>query len=316
MKVCSYLNVIPQRFGNNRKMEKIDIIKKYPIGVNQHPGDTGYVYDGYDIQPVDVAVIQGWQHSKGKKGRHLQLRQDIIDTQRARGKATVAVDANLFLYANASNEPHHYLRYSFNGIFPTTGIYCDTEIDPKRWQQISTDCNIHLDDYKRKGKHILLCCQRNGGWSMGEYDLMDWIEATVKEIRKYSDRPVVVRPHPGDVQGYPYLKSRHSRLHRLLNVSISPKGRSLQEDLAKAWCVVNHNSSSIVGPIIMGYRAFITDPSKSQCSEVTNHDFSKIEKPEEFDRQAWLERISMFHWKFSELEDGSCWRHMRKYLNF
>ena len=74
-----------------------------------------------------------------------------------------------------------------------------------------------------------------------------------------------------------------------------------------------HNSSSIVGPIIQGYHAFCTDPEKSQCAKVSNTDFSKIEMPVEFDRQSWLERISMFHWKFSELSDGTCWRHMRNY---
>jgi len=27
------------------------------------------------------------------------------------------------------------------------------------------------------------------------------------------------------------------------------------------------------------------------------------------------ERISMFHWKFTELEDGTAWRHMRQYVS-
>jgi hypothetical protein len=66
----------------------------------------------------------------------------------------------------------------------------------------------------------------------------------------------------------------------------------------------------------MGYHSFITDPSRSQCSEVSHHKFDKIENPNLFDRQTWLERISMFHWKFSELEDGSAWSHMRKFVNF
>jgi hypothetical protein len=88
----------------------------------------------------------------------------------------------------------------------------------------------------------------------------------------------------------------------------------LEVDLADAWAVINHNSSAVVGPIIQGYHAFITDPEKSQCREVAHSDFSLLETPREFDRQRWLERISMFHWKFSELEDGTAWRHMRDYV--
>ena len=60
--------------------------------------------------------------------------------------------------------------------------------------------------------------------------------------------------------------------------------------------------------------AFLTDPKDSQCREVANTDFSKIERPDHFDRLQWLRRISMFHWNFEELRNGSCWRHMREYI--
>jgi hypothetical protein len=110
-----------------------------------------------------------------------------------------------------------------------------------------------------------------------------------------------------------YLHNRTTRLKNLPNVHISLGNAGLETDLTNAWAVVNHNSSAVVGPIIQGYHAFITDPKKSQCAEVANTDFSLIENPKQFDRQRWLERISMFHWKFSELEDGTCWRHMRNY---
>ena len=43
-------------------------------------------------------------------------------------------------------------------------------------------------------------------------------------------------------------------------------------------------------------------------------DFSKIENPQQFDRQKWLERISMFHWNFDELSNGVAWKHMREYV--
>jgi len=64
----------------------------------------------------------------------------------------------------------------------------------------------------------------------------------------------------------------------------------------------------------MGYHAIVTDPKRSQCTEVASHNFSSIESPILYDREKWLHRISMFHWKFTELTDGSCWRHMRKYI--
>lgn len=309
MKVTSYLKVVPSK---NTSEEKTGLLIKFIQGVQQC-GDTGVVHNGINLIDTNVAVIQGWQHETGKSAEHLQLRQNIIDHQIANGKYVITADSNLFLYANPNNKPHHYLRYSINGVFPNSGVYCDNVIDPNRWKQISRDLNIQIEETRRKGKNIVLCCQRNGGWSMGKYDVQDWINDTIKELRNYTDRTIVIRPHPGDKKAIQYLNSKNNKIQKFENIKISPFGTPLENDLAKAWAVVNHNSSSIVGPIIQGYHAFITDPDKSQCKEVSNNNLKNIETPKEYDRQRWLERISMFHWKFSELENGNCWRHMRNY---
>ena len=309
MRVTSYYKVVPKKNTSN---EKTGLLTKFVQGAIA-AGDTGQVHIGLNVVDSDVAVIQGWQHERGKSGEHLLLRQNVIDTQINKNKYVITADSNLFLYANRSNAPYHYLRYSINGIFPTTGIYCDDTPDPARWQLIQRDTGIHLQDYRTKGKNIVLCVQRNGGWSMGRLDVQDWIIDTVRRIRKHSDRTIIIRAHPGDKKAQQYLTGRFNRIGNLPNVKLSEFGTPLEVDLNKAWAVVNHNSSSIVGPIIQGYHAFCTDPEKSQCAEVTHHNFHDIENPKQFDRQKWLERISMFHWKFTELEDGSCWRHMRNY---
>lgn len=308
MKVVSYYNVVP---GKNRSQEKYDILTKFIQGVNA-VGDTGIVHCSNNLIPCDVGLIQGWQHEHGKDAAHLKLRQSVIDC--TANTHVCCADANLFLYANKTNEPHHYLRYSFDGVFPNTGQYFDNAPDPKRWQQISRDTGIELENAKTSGKHILVCAQRHGGWSMGKLGLDTWLIDTCKKIRQYSDRPIRVRLHPKDNQTNRRAGSIHTVLRGIKDTVISDNRDSLESDLLNCWAVVNHNSSAIVGPIIQGYSAFITDAQKSQCAEVAHTDFSLLETPQEFNRQQWLERISMFHWKFSELEDGSAWRHMRAYV--
>jgi hypothetical protein len=32
------------------------------------------------------------------------------------------------------------------------------------------------------------------------------------------------------------------------------------------------------------------------------------------DRQKWIERLSMCHWKFDELRSGEAWQFFRKYI--
>jgi hypothetical protein len=310
MIVTVYHNSVP----NAKNLEKINLLKYFSHGVRT-AGDSVIDNTTYVYKPSDVGVIQGWINIGSKTGRHLDLRNAVINEQIKNKKYVVVADSNLFLYSNTAN-PLHYLRYSFNGVFPNTGIYCDTNIDPSRWKKISTDLNISLKDYKTNGNHILLCLQRNGGWSMKEYDVQEWALATIKEIRKYSDRPIIIRGHPGDKAAKEYLdpRSPKCRLKNLSNVSFSNFERSLLQDLNGAWAVVNHNSSPVVGAALEGYPIFVTDPIKSQCREIANTDLSKIENPNRPDRQIWVERLSMFHWKFDELKSGECWSHMRKYI--
>jgi hypothetical protein len=308
MRVVSYLNVVPAK---NKSQEKIDILKKFIIGVGA-AGDTGVLHQGYDLQKCDVGIIQGWQHETGKNAPHLRLRQGVI--QRTHNTHVCTADSNLFLYANKTNQPHHYLRYSFNGVFPNTGNYFDTQVNPKRWKKISKHLGIKIGADKKDGSDIILCLQREGGWSMGKMSIFTWIENTILELRRHTSRRIVIRSHPGDKKAQThYIPQLVQKYKNDATVKISSFGTPLEHDLKNAWAVVNHNSSSIVGPLIMGYPAFITDPIKSQCSEVCHQDFRHIESPQVFDRQLWLERISMFHWNFEELENGDAWRHIRQF---
>ena len=309
MKVISYYNVVPSL---NKSQEKFDILTKFIAGVNA-AGDQGYVHQGYDLQQCDVGMIQGWQHEVGKNAPHLQLRQRVM--QRTANKRVCTADANLFLYANKTNHPHHYLRYSFDGVFPNTGNYFDDNPNPARWQQISNHLGIKIEEPRVKGKNILICLQRNQGWSMGSLSVVNWLDTTITKITQHTDRTIVIRAHPGDKKAITsYLPALIQKYQHNNKIKISAPKTPLAQDLKKAWAVVNHNSSSIVGPLIQGYPGFITDPDRSQCAEVCHTDFSKIESPQQFDRQKWLERISMFHWNFNELSNGTAWRHMREYV--
>jgi hypothetical protein len=90
----------------------------------------------------------------------------------------------------------------------------------------------------------------------------------------------------------------------------------LKQDLVNAWATVVYNSSPSVASIIEGIPAFLTDsqPQHSQSVAVANTDISKIEDPVMFNRQSWIERLSMCHWKFDELKSGEAWQFFKKYI--
>lgn len=307
MKVVAYQACLPKR---NNKPEKVDALKNFCQGVAAL-GDQAILHNDMSIVDCDVAVILGWVHADSKNSPHLNFRRRIIKEQESWGRKVLVIDSSLFLYKDTSN-PHHYLRYSFNGVFPNTGIYCDDQPNPKRWESISNTLKINLKPYRDNGSHILICLQRNGGWSMDGVDVVAWLDKTIQQLRSVSDRAIVVRPHPGDAQSKNYLDAfLKTRPHR---VTISTS-TDLADDLRGCWAVVNHNSSPAVASAIEGYPIFVTDPARSQCQEIANTDLNLIETPALIDRQPWVERISMFHWNFRELKTGQCWDHMRKYAH-
>lgn len=308
-KIAVYHKTVP----NKKNQEKIDILRFFAQGARVLGEEVIDVND-YSHYQSDVAIIQGWVAPGQTATPHGDLRNRVITGQLQAAKYVVGVDSNLFLYANADN-PLHYLRYSLNGVFPSTGIYCDTNVDPMRWKQISDDLNLSLKDYRTTGNHILLCMQRNGGWSMGSTDAQDWAIRTIAEIRQYSDRPIVIRLHPGDKETKRIFKAGGPLCKVKLNYGVMlSQNENLVDDLKNCWAAVNHNSSPVVGAAIEGYPVFVTDPNNSQCRDIANTALSQIENPRMPDRQQWVERISMFHWKFDELKSGATWAHMKKFI--
>ena len=124
-----------------------------------------------------------------------------------------------------------------------------------------------------------------------------------------------MRGHPGDKGTKDYLRPQVllKKIGMLKNVRLSSNANFI-DDLKNCWTVVNHNSSPTIGAAIEGFPVFVTDPQRSQCYDIANTDLSKIENPDLPDRQPWVERISMFHWNFDEIQSGQCWEHMKKYV--
>lgn len=318
MRVVSYTATLPRKEqytpeSLKKATDKLNTLTYFVQGVNACD-DQGIVEPAMAYQPSDIAVILGWVHEHGKTAAHLEFRQQILDGQRASGGRTIIADSNLFLYNNQEN-PGYWLRYSYDGIFANTGEYCDNDPDPARWAHIQSQCGIQLKSWRQSGNHILLCLQRDGGWSMAGWDVVDWALKNIIELRKYSDRPIRIRPHPGDKKARKYcdrlLKLCQSR--GLPRISISGDSTRLVEDFANCWAVVNHNSSPGVAAVIEGIPLILTDPLRSQAKEVATVGIHHIEKPSMPDRQSWIHRISQFHWSHDELQSGTCWAHMRKW---
>jgi len=305
LKAVAYYAGIPAR---NSNMEKPQILDNFLAGVRAC-GDIAVPHKGTTLIDADVALVQGFVHEHGKKAPHLQVRRNAIEHQAKNHKHSLIVDSNLFLYKDAGNKKR-YLRYSFDGVFPKTGFYFDSHVDDNRWEQIKTDLGIDLKPRRSNGEHILICLQRNGGWSMRGTDVIAWMNSTIQEIRKYEqNRPIIVRAHPGDKKIRNFLKIQHK------NVKLS-NNRDITTDLNNAWATVVFNSSPGVASAIEGVPVIITDPipGHSQAESIANMGIQHISTPILPDREAWVRKLAMCHWNFEELKNGSAWQFFRQHI--
>lgn len=300
MKVAAYLNGIP---ASNSNEEKPKMLKEFIAGVNKF-GDEGILISLGDPVYCDVAVIQGFVHEHSKTSPHLRLRREVLEFQKKNNKRTIIIDSNLFLYKSALSQKK-YFRFSYDGVFPSTGEYCNKESSANKWLKIKKDLGIDLKPWRLgKGDYILLCLQRNGGWSMGNNDVGEWATNLIKEIKRYSNLPIRVRPHPGDKNSL--------AIALRLGVSVSDT-ISLEEDLANAYACITYNSSPGVAGVIEGVPTFALDPIRSQAASVSHHSLSQLENLVEFDRTQWIQDIAQCHWSFEEMHSGEAWAHMRQW---
>ena len=307
--IKSYLSSLPKHINGE---EKINALTFFAEGAAKC-GDNASTTQSQIYEVCDVGAIIGnaFDANPGKVNLpHYKVRKMVMETQAARNRYWLSIDSNVFIYKDKLN-PHRYLRYSFNGVFPATGIYCNDNPGNENWDNMKRHYNMDLKPWRANGSHILITLQRPMGWSMRGQNLMSWLESTFANIRRYSDRPIIIRWHPGDWKNYP----KYDAILKKYRVTISPQERHITADLVNCWALVCHNSTpSAVAPI-EGIPAFITDdPSYSQGGDVANTDFSKLESPLMPDREQWIRKLAQCHWSFEDLRSGRCWAHMRQWV--
>jgi len=296
--VVVYLSSLPRISDRNRKVE---VLRAFVTGA-QAQGARVLTQTQTQVVPCRLAVILGWVGTT-IRGPHIQLRQNVIDHQRRTGNHVMPVDASCFKFADPES---YFLRYSLDGVFYNTNNYANTNSDASKWHRIKQHLELDLRPWRDRGDHILVCLQRDGGWSMKGTDMTHWTEQTVRRLRSITTRPIVIRPHP---KHHMDLKE----LTALSGVSQSAPSRSLQQDLAGAWAAVFCNSSSSVAAALAGIPVFATDDDCVAWS-VANQDLNQIESPVMPDRTQWLHDLSAAHWTDEESATGAIYQRFLPFI--
>jgi hypothetical protein len=290
-------------FYNTLKSNRVD--NRFNAIANAFPNCN--IVRGYEgVQDCDIAIIQGWSKKKGK-GAHNLLRKLVIETQLEKNKNILTIDGNIFNYLSKGI----YFRYSLNGIYANTGYYFDNTIDPNRWKKIKSTIGFDLKSWRQEGEHILILLQKDSGWTMEEKSNISWCSETINKIRKYTDRPIVIRMHPSDVKH----KENYLMMARNKKVTLS-ENKNIMQDLKNAWCSISHNSSPGAVSVLEGIPVFITDKDwqKSPAGLVGNYDMSKIENPVLPNRESWVQKLAMSHFSIEDIKKGLLWESINEYF--
>ncbi len=141
---------------------------------------------------------------------------------------------------------------------------------------------IALQPWQRGGETILVCPPTD--YFMAAHGCADWLETTLADLARHTDRPVVVRrkPQPGE--------------------TVEP----LEAALRKAHALVTHSSNVAVEAVIAGTPVFVSPTSAA--APMGRTDLAGIESPVFPDRDAWLAYLAYCQYSLEEMRSGKAWR--------
>ena len=299
MQVGIFYNSIsnPAKFSN-----KVMLMDNFAHGVRGH-GDS--VIDFRDntlpTQRLDAGFVLGYTLEDN-------FRKKIIDQLRLQKVPAVFVDSNILHYGRKEHEWH---RYSLGSVYPNSGTYFFDELDKSKWATFSAWHGVDLKPWRTTGNHILILCQRPKGFNMFT-DQEVWLEKTIHRIRKRSQRPIMIRMHPGDGTRFKQIEKIQKKYGTSVTIS---EHENIRDALVNCWCTVGINSTPNVVAAIEGIPGYVEDTSRSWAADVAFTDLAQVDAPLTPDRSEWIHKIANIHWSNDEVRSGKLWTAIKKYIS-
>ena len=183
------------------------------------------------------------------------------------------------------------------------GINRDAYFGPKgnddtRAKKLGLTCKPWKDN---KNGPIVIACQHaySHQWK-NKKPIPTWVYDTAMEIRDYTDRQIVIRPHPRcRIQGIEhYVKDVILQYPKKLVGTYDDFDFHVDD----AYAIVNWSSNPATHAIINGIPAFV-GPS-SLAYDVANIDLKDINNPIKPDRTQWLNDLAHTEWTVEEIKQG------------
>lgn len=152
-----------------------------------------------------------------------------------------------------------------------------------RWKQLNQSI-----EPRKQGKHILLVTPSEKPCKFYGVDRNTWVDETIAKIKKYTDRPIVVR-------------DKSPRPQRIV--------KTIYEDLDNCHALVTYQSIAAVESVLYGVPAFTLAPTAAD--PVCDKDLRLIEDPTRQDMDKihkWAHHLAYGQFHINEIKNGSAYR--------
>jgi len=244
----------------------------------------------------DVAVI--W--SVLWRGR-MEKYKKVWDRYRSQGKPVIVIEVG-GLRRNLS------FKIGINGI-NRDADFANQEFDDKRWPLFKHE----LRPWNPTGDIIVICGQHDSSeqWK-GLPRMGQWIQQQIKEIRQYTTRPILVRPHPRNQIDFKESDFENVKVRHPKRDFRTYDDTDFKATLERTWAVVNHSSNPAMEAVMKGIPVFVSE--SSLCHDVGNTKLADINTPAMPNRFTWANRVAYTEWFEDEIEQGLPWVRIKKRL--
>lgn len=268
----------------------VDRLKKLDNGaVAALDSEFRYAEKGHMYDPILQSFIQGsggristWAKEENNMTpvvlRGITKRKQM-DACRAAGRDFYYIDTGYF--GNGKKKTYH--RITKNNV-QNFGPIIDRPGDR------AAKCNIQLTKFRKDGSKILLAPPSQKLLNLYDINLEEWMESTIEEIKKHTDREVVVRLKQG----------------RSVRQSTDTMQQALQDDI---WCLVTYSSIAAGEALLCGKPAITLGPNAAGM--LCSYSLSEIENPRTptlDEVEAWVRHIAYCQFTEPEMRDGTAWR--------
>ena len=300
--MCMNVNIYTDS-ANHPRFAKM--LNDFAVGVKR-VGDNAHLLPG-KYQEADVHVIFGSWKDRDKPWHN--VKRDVV----AKAQKYIVIETPLVGRGEVKDVGDDvWYRVGLNGFLADTGNFNNKRRPADRWEIVQQELGVKVKPYREDGEFILLTLQVPGDASLRGLVIEDWAYETAHKIRKYTDRPILIRT-PQVMKTF-NLDTLYKIRDELPNIDYQVGDKqSLIPTLEKCWATIAYSSGMGIDSYINGVPCFTMDKANFAYS-LGNTNLKNIESPKLPKREQWLNNLCYAQWSEQEMNEGQAWRHMKEIL--